>query len=212
MNRLLLIMVFLCVIVSVNAAADTAPKKYTPVSRPHTWQEKVEDFGLSYAVLWVGYAVSQPDTVSGIRFKNFEDNVFRRGGVLWDHDAFAWNFIAHPYYGSEFYLYFRSRGYSPKWAFINTAIVSTIFEETIETFSEPFSTNDFVVTPILGGAVGWARERAGLRLVNSDNKFYRVAGHIIYLETNFPFFEKAEFVPMVSLEPGFTGFVFRASF
>lgn len=204
---------FLVLILSVApVAADMAPRVYTPVTRTHTTKEKIFDIAIWYPLLWAGYYASQPETVSKIRIGDFEDNVFRRGAVLWDGDAFYWNFIGHPYIGSEYYLYFRSRGYAPKWAFLNAAIVSTIFEETVETFSEPFSANDFIITPVLGSVLGWARERAGLRLVNSDNKLHRVMGHIIYLETNAPFFEKVEFAPMLSSDFKFAGLAFQAQF
>lgn len=196
----------------VNMVGAQTRKVYTPVSRPHTWKEKIMDFSIMYVVLWAGYAATQPDVVAKIQFKDFYENVFEKGAVLWDGDEYYWNFIAHPYVGSEYYLYFRSRGYAPKWAFVNSAITSTIFELFVETFSEPFSVNDFVITPVVGSSIGWLRERAGLKLVNSDRKFNRFLGHILYLETNLWFFEDVEVLPIALTNNGATGILLLAKF
>lgn len=196
----------------LTTAEAQTKKVYTPASRPHTWKEKITDFSIMYVVLWAGYAASQPHIVSKIQFKDFYENVFEKGAVLWDGDEYYWNFIAHPYVGSEYYLYFRSRGYAPKWAFVNSAITSTIFELFVETFSEPFSVNDFVITPVAGSSLGWLRERAGLKLVNSDKKFHRFLGHILYLETNLRFFENVEVVPLTTTNGHATGLLLTAKF
>jgi len=212
--RKAIIVVLLATIITLGssaAASSPPPKKYTPVSRKHTWKERFMDIGVMYVALWAGYCASQPITVAKIQAKDWERNVFEIGGVIWDDDSWIWNFAAHPIAGSEYYLYFRSRGYAPKWAFAGSFVTSFVFEELIETFSEPFSFNDFLITPVVGSLLGYGRERAALRLLHSDIKFNRFIGHVLWIETNFWFFENAEVIP-VSPDGRAPGLTFTAVF
>ena len=162
------------------------------------------DMGVMFAALWAGYYIGQPDTVAKIQGEDWVENIFEKGAVLWDGDPWYWNFAAHPWVGSEYYLYFRSRGYAPKWSFLGSVLTSTTFEILVETFSEPFSFNDFVITPCLGSAIGYGREKAAMNLLHTDSKFKRFWGHVMWLETNLWFFEDFEIMPAVSMD-GRTG-------
>lgn len=195
-----------------SLASSPPPKKYTPVSREHSLKEEAIDMSIMYAVLWAGYFASQPDIVAKIQGQDFVENVFEKGAVLWDGDEWYWNFAGHPYVGSEYYLFFRSRGYSPKWSFVGSLATSTIFEISIETFSEPFSTNDFIITPVVGSIIGYGREKAAMRLLQTDNKFNRFVGHVLWLETNFKFFEDVEAIPAVSPDGKAAGISFIGVF
>jgi len=195
---------------SLSYASSPPPKKYTPVSRTHTFKEEATDIGVIYLAQWVLYPITQYDVFSKIQGKDWVENVFEKGAVLWDGDEWYWNFAGHPLAGSEYYLYFRSRGYTPKWSFVGSLISSTIWEELTETFTEPFSTNDFVVTPVLGSLLGYGREKAALRLLQTDNKFYRGVGHVLWIETNFKFFEKVEVIPAISPDGSAGGISFVA--
>ena len=183
---------------SVAFASSPPPKEYTPVSRTHTIKEELTDFGVIYVTQWIIYPITQYSVFSKMQGKDWVENVFEKGAVLWDGDEWYWNFAGHPFAGSEYYLYYRSRGYSPKWSFVGSLVSSTIWEELTETFTEPFSTNDFVVTPVLGSLLGYGREKAALRLLHTDHKFYRFVGHALWLETNFKFFENVEVIPVIS--------------
>ena len=165
-----------------------------------------------FVALWAGYAATQPETVAKISWESWRENVFEKGAVLYDGDWWVVNFVGHPYIGSEYYLYFRSRGYAPRWAFVGCLATSTLFEAVVESTSVPFSTNDFVVTPVLGSLLGYGREKAALRLLNTDSKFNRFIGHVLYLETNFWFFEKSEIMPVVSPDGKVTGLSIVAVF
>lgn len=198
---------------SSNALGSSPPpKKYTPVSRPHTMKEKALDMGVMFVALWAGYAATQPDVVAKISWESWEQNALVRGAVLYDRNLWVINFVGHPYVGSEYYLYFRSRGYAPKWAFIGCMATSTVFEAAVESTSQPFSTNDFVVTPLTGILIGYGREKAAYRLLNTNSKFNRFFGHVLYPETLFRFFEKAEIMPAVSPDGKATGLMFVATF
>ena len=197
---------------STAFASSPPPKKYTPVSRSHTVKEEAFDMGVMVVALWAGYAATQYDVVSRVTPEHWNEHLFKVGAVGYDQDWWVVNFIGHPYVGSEYYLYFRSRGYAPKWAFVGCLATSTIFEAAVESATEPFSTNDFVVTPIFGSLLGYAREKAALRLLQTNSEFNRVIGHILYLETNFWFFEKSEIMPAVSPDGKVTGFSVVAVF
>ena len=210
--RVLTISVIILLFSSNAFGSSPPPKKYTPVSRPHTMKEKAADMGVMFVALWVGYAATQPDVVAKISLNSWEENALIRGGVLYDKNLWVINFVGHPYVGSEYYLYFRSRGYAPKWAFVGCLATSTIFEAVVESTSQPFSTNDFVVTPLAGALIGYGREKAAYRLLNTNSEFNRFIGHVLYPETLFWFFEKAEIMPAVSPEGKAAGFMLVATF
>jgi len=197
-------------LVEANASSPP-PRRYEPVSRAHSWKERCRDIGIIYVAQWVGYAATQPKVFAKIQGGDWVENVFEKGAVLWDGDEWYWNFAGHPYVGSEYYLYFRSRGYSRKSSAFGSLVASTIWEELTETFSEPFSFNDFVITPVAGSLLGYARERGALRLLHGDSGFKRFWGHVLWWETNFSFFEDVEVMPAVSPDGGRAGIVFTAT-
>ena len=170
------------------------------------------DFSIVYVVQWASYFAFQPHHIDALSLENFRKNVFEIGAVLYDNNAITTNFVGHPLAGSEYYLYFRSRGYAPKWAIVNLIISSTMFEIAVESFHKPFSTIDFVVTPLLGAPLGVWREKQGLKMVNSDRKYHRFIGHILYGETAVWFFEEVHVCPAIDLETGFSGLSLYAVF
>ncbi len=207
---LVIVIILITAFATATLASSPPPKKYTPVSRSHSWKERSIDAGVMFTALWAGYYLGQPDTVALIQGEDWVDNIFEKGAVLWDGDEWYWNFAAHPWVGSEYYLYFRSRGYAPKWSFFGSVMTSTTFEILVETFSEPFSVNDFIITPVVGSAIGYGREKAAMRLLHSDNKFYRGVGHVMWLETMLWFFEDVEIMPVASLDGSVMGLSFAA--
>lgn len=211
-KRTVFLVLLIVFVFSVTTVYPQPPKVYTPVSREHSWKEVAFDFSFWYAFLWASFLVGQHYHVKNLSWERFYKNTFEIGAVGYDKNSFTTNFIGHPLAGSEYYLYFRARGYAPEWAMLSTLLVSTMFEGLVESFNEPFSGIDFVVTPLLGVPVGVLREKWGLRLVNSGNKYNRFIGHILYLETNFWFFENVEINPSIDIETGFKGFVLRAEF
>jgi hypothetical protein len=71
-----------------------------------------------------------------------------------DRDSFWLNFIAHPYWGSTFYTRARERGFDRIGAFGYAVLLSTMFEFLTESWYEPVSYNDLLVTPVLGSLIG----------------------------------------------------------
>lgn len=205
----------ICIILIVPgfvSANSTERKTYSPVSRPHGWEEVLLDFTIIYVFLWGAYAVTQPDTITGISFETLAEGLTDKGIVFLDETPWYTNYLGHPYAGSEYYLYFRARGYSPKMAALHMTISSTLFEFAVEGFGHPPSGIDLLVTPVGGLPLGWAREKYGLKLVNSDIKYRRVLGRIVYPETNFWTFEDISFNVVKSFEYDYTGLAVRCRF
>ncbi len=192
--------------------ANPPPKVFTPVSRPHTPKELAFDYSVIYVVLWLGFLVAQPSNLHKMSLEKFQKNNFEIGAMFWDGNRFTTNFIGHPYAGSEYYLYFRSRGYAPQWAALHSMLSSALFEFGVESFNKPASGTDLVVTPALGVPLGWLREKQGLKMVASHNKYKRFVGHVLYPETCVFWFEDFSLNPAIDLQSGFTGLSFYARF
>jgi hypothetical protein len=78
----------------------------------------------------------------------------------WDPDRFAFNYIAHPLVGSEYYLRARAEGYDWFESFLFSFAMSTTWEYLFEGWVEPVSIQDMIVTPVLGSVLGEGRYQA----------------------------------------------------
>lgn len=209
-KRIILISLVVIMLGAVTAEANPPTRVYSPVSRPHTLGEKAVDYTAMYIMVWVSLPVLLPAAPT-IQFQGFYHNVIEMGPAF-DNNRWTTNYVGHPIAGSEYYLYFRSRGYAPKWAISNVILFSTLWECTVEGFLLRPSIQDLIVTPIAGIPLGYIREKGGLRLVNSDKKFYRCLGHIIYWETNLSLFEEAQLSPAINTNPRYYGLYFQSRF
>jgi len=81
-------------------------------------------------------------------------------GPSFDFDNFYFNYIAHPYDGSEFYLVARNRKLTWWQSLIYAAAVSTTFEFLIESAYEGASWQDLWITPVSGAVIGELRWQA----------------------------------------------------
>jgi hypothetical protein len=78
-----------------------------------------------------------------------------KSGPVWDGDDWAINYIGHPYQGAAYYVVARHSGYDWKGSFLFSTILSTfMWEYGFESFAEVPSTQDLVVTPIIGSILG----------------------------------------------------------
>jgi hypothetical protein len=111
----------------------------------------------SFGILW-----ALPESVSnwdkeqikekGVFWK-WKQNV--KAGPAWDHDSWVLNYITHPYSGGVYFMTARSSGFTFLESFGYSAFMSTFFwEYGIEAFAEVPSTQDLIVTPVLGSLVG----------------------------------------------------------
>lgn len=195
--------IFLIFLFGLPALAKERPKYVYPEPRAHDVSENVAHIGFIYSINVLLYISTQPKTVS----ENGSFEEYRRnfgGTVLFDNDKEYWNWIVHPYSGSQLYLYYRANAYSPADAFQMAFVSSLLFEYTIETYTEPASMEDLINTPILGTVLGYFFERVSMKLVNSPVRWQRWIGHIINPFTLMPFFkEKMAVIPQVNTrEPG----------
>lgn len=161
--------------------------QYGYQDRDHTLKEDLTHIAALYPVSWVAYYLSQPAEfrVNG-SFSKFEDNF---GKIVYDNDEPFWNWIVHPYSGSQLFLYYRANGYSQIDAFKMTLIQSTVFEFLVETYTEPASAQDLYQTPLFGSLFGLMFEKSSLYLLNSEYMGLRILGHIINPASLFWFFE-----------------------
>ena len=78
-----------------------------------------------------------------------------KSGPVWDGDDWAINYIGHPYQGAAYYVVARHSGYDWKGSFLFSTILSTfMWEYGFESFAEVPSTQDLIVTPIIGSILG----------------------------------------------------------
>ncbi len=160
--------------------------------------ENLRHIGGIYLVSWPLYYASQPaEFREEGSFKKFGDNF---GEIVFDNDEPFWNWIVHPYSGTQLFLYYRANGYSRLDSFKMTFISSTLFEFLVEIYTEPASAQDIYQTPILGSLGGLVFENTSMYLLNSDYRLLRIVGHILNPATLFWFYEGKTLVTPI-IEP-----------
>ena len=171
--------------------------RYTYIDRRHSTSESVKLIAAMYGVTWAIYPLTQPDVVKNEgSFKKYKRNF---GQLVFDQDEPFWNWFVHPLSGSQLYLFYRANGYSRSSALGMAFISSTLFEFTVEIYTEPASVQDLYQTPILGSVMGLGLEKLSLYLLNTGNPVGKVLGHILNPSTLFWFYEgKVLINPMVS--------------
>jgi len=177
----------------------TRPKeyKYGYIDRKHTTEESLKHIAAMYGVTWLVYPLTQPDVVKNQgSWKKYGRNF---GRLVFDKDEPFWNWFVHPISGSQLYLYYRAVGYDRINSLGMAFISSTLFEFTVEIYTEPASIQDLYQTPILGSFLGVGLENLSLYLLNSGNAFGRTIGHILNPATLFWFYEgKVQIIPQTN--------------
>ncbi|MGB0453599.1 MAG: DUF3943 domain-containing protein [Bacteriovoracaceae bacterium] len=173
--------------------ADKETKKRLPeyeykfVERTHEASETFKHIARMYGITWLVYPLTQPEVVREKgSFKNYRKNF---GQIVFDKDEPFWNWIVHPISGSQLYLYYRSVGYKRVDSLSLAFVSSTLFEFTVEIYTEPASVQDLYQTPVLGSVLGVGLENLSTYLLNSGNAFGRFWGHVINPWSLFGFFE-----------------------
>lgn len=99
------------------------------------------------------------------------DNIAK--GPVWDNDDWAVNYIGHPITGSYFYVWGRQSGLSWQESAILTTLMSTFFwEYGWEAFAEVPSTQDLIVTPLLGSLLGEGTNYLYNCIMENNGKIY----------------------------------------
>lgn len=168
--------------------------RYTYIDRKHTTSESLKHIAAIYGVTWVAYPLSQPSVFKDKgSWKNYRRNF---GQIVFDKDEPFWNWFVHPISGSQLYLYYRANGYNRIDSLGMAFISSTLFEFTVEIYTEPASIQDLYQTPVIGSFLGVGLENLSLYLLNSGNAFGKVIGHILNPATLFWFYEgKVQLIP-----------------
>ena len=185
----------------IEAAQDQrVPKYYYGYpDREHTFKENIKHIAAVYGVTWAIYPLTQPKVFSEEgSFKRYKRNF---GQLVFDKDEPFWNQMVHPVSGSQLFLYYRANGYARMDSFLMTLISSTLFETTVEIYTEPASVQDLYITPVYGSILGLGLENLSMFLLNTGNSFGRVLGHVINPATLFWFYDgKVQIVPNTDLK------------
>lgn len=198
------------ILISITVYSFAGESKYfAPLPRAHSRTETLCDVSLLYALHWAGYII-EFKVISdwGGNFEQYKANFFLNNIQWWDGDSFWYNFVGHPYVGSQTYLFYRGRGYSKLESFVGSFTASFLFESTIEIMHEPFSFNDAVITPTFGFVLGNWLEKTSLRFINSGSKFKKAVAKIINPSLNFKFYEGVRVIPVLSSKISGCMFVF----
>lgn len=203
--------------ISDVVSTETSPHKRIPeykymyIEREHSRDENLGNLGLVYGFAWFIYPLTQPKVLRGAG--SFEQYKNHLGKIVFDKDEPFWNWMIHPYSGSQLFLYYRANGYSRMGSLGMSFVSSALFEFTIETLTEPASVQDLYQTPMLGAAIGVGLENLSLYLLNTGNAAGKVFGHILNPFTLFPFYEgKSRIYPHVNQENRIDGLLVGAEF
>ena len=189
---------------------DMSIVRYEYKDRDHTTSESAKIVTLLYGLNWIGYYLSQPDEFrENGSWENYKRNF---GEIVFDKDAPFWNLMVHPLTGSQMYLFFRANGYSQQDSFFMSVLQSTLFEFTIEIYTEPASVQDLYQTPVLGSILGYGIEKLSLNLLNSGTRWKKYLGHIINPWTLFDFFEGRTYMTPTFENNKFKGIQWVAEF
>ncbi len=153
----------------------------------HSKEQILKDIGLAYGFTWFIYPMTQPETVvEEGSFKKYQHNF---GRFVFDHDEPVWNWLIHPLSGSQLFLYYRASGYSRPDSLALSFLSSTLFELTVEIYTEPASIQDLYQTPVLGSVLGLGLETFSMYLLNTGNPVFKFTGHVINPWTLFWFYD-----------------------
>jgi hypothetical protein len=155
-----------------------AESQFAYEERNYETSDRIFHLGVVYGVSWGLYPIFQPEVMMGQKgsWKEYRENF---GKTVFDQDEPFWNWIVHPISGSQLYLFYRAMGYDRRDSFAMTFISSTLFEYTIEIYSEPASYQDLYQTPVLGAAFGYGIELLSTELLNRPSKLAQFFGRVI---------------------------------
>jgi hypothetical protein len=179
-----------------NELADGPPKVAGTQSRLATsederswwarWNSSIWGVSASFGALMFGMVAALsllPRDISGWNKPNFYGlkRTFT-SGPSFDYDHYYFNYLAHPYDGSEFYLAARNRELTWWQSFLYSAAVSSTFEFVIESAYEGASWQDLWITPVSGAVLGELRWQAKKALENpGTGKPEGTANQILYV-------------------------------
>ncbi len=111
---------------------------------------------------------------------HFSDGFTR--APVWDDDIWYYNYVLHPWVGSEYYLAMRNRGGSRLKSFGYSVTMSTFYEYMAENLIQQPSANDLLVTPIAGSLLGELRYALKECIRAESNKVWGAKAWIAILD------------------------------
>ena len=99
---------------------------------------------------------------------------------VWDDDDWQLNYIGHPIAGSYYYNSLRSQHASIFHSFLFATAQSFIWEYFIEATAEKPSTQDLIVTPIVGAILGESAHRLTMNMRRNGFNFFEKVFVIIF--------------------------------
>lgn len=140
-------------------------------------------YPVAYTLAWqaVGIGIIQGLDREKTNFDDPSWDNFKAGwekGPRTDDDENHWNFVAHPLWGSETYLRWRSQGNGPWSSLAFSATASATWEFVYESWYQRPSSQDLLITPLTGMVVGELRYQALLHLHQMPGTWPRV-GRIV---------------------------------
>jgi hypothetical protein len=110
---------------------------------------------LGYQVAFGAVLYLLPESATGAdKGTVFETWEFNVRNPHWDRDPWFVNYVSHPYWGAAYYIRAREREFGEIGSFVYSILLSTLFEYSIESFFEPPSYQDLIVTPVAGALIG----------------------------------------------------------
>jgi len=99
---------------------------------------------------------------------------------VWDDDDWQINYVGHPIAGSFYYNSLRSQHASIFHSFLFATAQSFIWEYFIEATAEKPSTQDLIVTPVVGAILGESTHRLTMNMRRNGFNFFEKVFVIIF--------------------------------
>jgi hypothetical protein len=188
---------------TIDLTKKIAPSDYY-VSREKNIKTDFNDFAkasiIPYGWNWAERLLIAPQNVTNVYSNNpsgFLDNIKSWQGCkkdfcgdnsirasFWslpfsDGDNLNTNYFQHPLSGMTTYLYYRAVGFDKVTSSIGSVMQSLLFEYTIESWQQPPSLNDIVMTPLIGIPIAMVLEYCSGYLLQTDSQFLRALGYIL---------------------------------
>ena len=167
------------------AAADQAEEVLgdrleVPSSRPphvylRTALEELGFLGLQTAWYW-GHSFHGDEKFN---FQNWSTRLTSYHDMVLDDDKFRTGAVGHPIAGTGYYLIARGNGFGALASFAITTMASTTWQYFSEWNEKP-ATNDLLVTPIAGWAIGEASYRLGQYFLASPPNVFDCVGAALF--------------------------------
>lgn len=164
-----------------NRSLDKSDSPKDPKAVQPGVKEFLKDTAIHFGFISAGrlfYVRNKESRIFDTSFSQWIDNITE--APVWnDEDGFVTNFVYHPLFGAEYYLFYRARGHGVLASALGSVVQSTLFEYALEGLVETPSGKDLVFTPGVGVPLGYAMENISEWLIERDNSVAKAAAYIV---------------------------------